>query len=80
MATTEEMFASHAGWCKQEALQHEAMAKEALEKFHPSTAQHWHDKWMETAKRYHDNAEFYSQRAMMFAEEKKTQVTMLNLV
>jgi hypothetical protein len=80
MATTEEMFASHAGWCKNEAIQHEAKAKEALDELCPETGKYWHDKWMETAKRYHDNAEFYEARSLMFAEEKKTQVTMLDLV
>ncbi len=79
MATTEEMFASHAGWCKSQALQYEEMASQA-EGFNPETRKHWREHWLETAKRYHDNAEFYSQRAMMFAEEKKTQVTMLDLV
>lgn len=79
MAKTEEMFKAHAGWNKSQALQYEEMASQA-EGFNPETRKHWREHWLDTAKRYHDNAEFYEARSLMFAEEKKTQVTMLDLV
>ncbi len=79
MATTEEMFKAHAGWNKSQALQYEEMASQA-EGFNPETRKHWREHWLETAKRYHDNAEFYSQRAIMFAEPPKQEAKIIDLV